>query len=47
VIRGLEQQMGARLLARTTRRVAPTDAAARFIARLGAALAEIRALDQV
>ena len=47
-IRGLEEQIGVRLLARTTRSVAPTEAGAQFIARLGPALADIRgALDQV
>jgi DNA-binding transcriptional LysR family regulator len=47
-VRGLEEQIGVRLLARTTRSVAPTDAGAQFIARLGPALADIRgALDHV
>ena len=47
-VRGLEEQIGVRLLARTTRSVAPTEAGAQFIARLGPALADIRgALDQV
>lgn len=47
-IRGLEEQIGVRLLARTTRSVAPTEAGAQFIARLGPALADVRgALDQV
>lgn len=47
-IRGLEERLGVRLLARTTRSVAPTAAAEQFIARLGPALNEIRgALDQV
>jgi DNA-binding transcriptional LysR family regulator len=47
-IRGLEERLGVRLLARTTRSVAPTDAGEQFIARLGPALADVRgALDQV
>jgi DNA-binding transcriptional LysR family regulator len=47
-IRGLEERLGVRLLTRTTRSVAPTDAGAQFIARLGPALADVRgALDQV
>jgi DNA-binding transcriptional LysR family regulator len=47
-IRGLEERIGVRLLARTTRSVAPTDAGEQFIARLGPALADVRgALDQV
>ncbi|MEZ5319250.1 MAG: LysR family transcriptional regulator [Vicinamibacterales bacterium] len=47
-VRGLEEQIGVRLLARTTRSVAPTEAGAQFIARLGPALADVRgALDQV
>ena len=47
-IRGLEEQIGVRLLSRTTRSVAPTDAGAQFIARLGPALADVRsALEQV
>lgn len=47
-IRGLEEQIGVRLLARTTRSVAPTEAGAQLIARLGPALGDIRgALDQV
>jgi DNA-binding transcriptional LysR family regulator len=47
-IRGLEERIGVRLLARTTRSVAPTDAGAQFIARLGPALADVRgAWDQV
>ena len=47
-IRGLEEQIGVRLLARTTRSVAPTEAGAQLIARLGPALADVRgALDQV
>jgi DNA-binding transcriptional LysR family regulator len=47
-IRGLEEQIGVRLLARTTRSVAPTDAGEQLIARLRPALGDIRgALDQV
>jgi DNA-binding transcriptional LysR family regulator len=46
-IRGLEERIGVRLLARTTRSVAPTEAGEQFIARLGPALADVRgALDQ-
>ena len=47
-VRGLEERIGVRLLARTTRSVAPTDAGEQFIARLRPALGDIRgALDQV
>ena len=47
-IRGLEEQIGVRLLSRTTRSVAPTEAGAQFIARLGPALADVRgALEQI
>ncbi len=47
-IRGLEERIGVRLLARTTRSVAPTEAGEQFVARLGPALADVRgALDQV
>lgn len=47
-IRGLEDRIGVRLLARTTRSVAPTEAGEQLIARLGPALGDIRgALDQV
>jgi DNA-binding transcriptional LysR family regulator len=47
-IRGLEERIGVRLLARTTRSVAPTDAGEQFIARLSPALADVRgALEQV
>jgi DNA-binding transcriptional LysR family regulator len=47
-IRGLEERIGVRLLARTTRSVAPTDAGEQLIARLGPALGDIRgALAQV
>jgi len=47
-IRGLEERLGVRLLARTTRSVAPTEAGEQLLARLGPALGDIRgALDQV
>lgn len=47
-IRGLEERLGVRLLARTTRSVAATDAGEQFIARLRPALGEIGgALDQI
>jgi DNA-binding transcriptional LysR family regulator len=47
-IRGLEERIGVRLLSRTTRSVAPTEAGEQFIARLGPALSDVRgALDQV
>ena len=47
-IRSLEERLGVRLLARTTRSVAPTEAGEQFIARLSPALADVRgALDQV
>lgn len=47
-VRGLEERIGVRLLSRTTRSVAPTDAGEQFIARLGPALADVRgALDQI
>jgi DNA-binding transcriptional LysR family regulator len=47
-IRGLEEQIGVRLLARTTRSVAPTEAGERLIARLRPALGDIReTLDEV
>jgi DNA-binding transcriptional LysR family regulator len=47
-IKGLEEQVGIRLLARTTRSVAPTDAGAQLLARLGPALTDITdALQQV
>jgi DNA-binding transcriptional LysR family regulator len=47
-IRGLEERIGVRLLSRTTRSVAPTDAGEQFIARLSPALADVhRAWDQV
>ena len=41
-IKALEEQIGVRLLARTTRSVAPTDAGAQLMARLDPALTEIR-----
>ncbi len=41
-IHGLEERFGVRLLARTTRSVAPTDAGAQLIARLRPALGDIR-----
>lgn len=40
-IRGLEERLGVRLLARTTRTVAPTDAGQRLLARLQPALENI------
>lgn len=47
-IRGLEERIGVRLLARTTRSVAPTAAGEQFIARVRPALADVRgALEQV
>lgn len=47
-IRGLEEQIGVRLLARTTRSVAPTDAGDQLIAHLRPALTDIRgALDRI
>src|SRR5687767_8864070 len=47
-IRGLEEQIGVRLLARTTRSVAPTDAGEQLIASLRPALGDIRgALDRI
>jgi DNA-binding transcriptional LysR family regulator len=47
-IRGLEERMGVRLLSRTTRSVAPTDAGEQLIARLCPTLADIRgALGQI
>lgn len=45
-IRGLEERFGVRLLARTTRSVAPTEAGQQLVTRLGPALGDIRvALD--
>jgi DNA-binding transcriptional LysR family regulator len=47
-VRGLEERVGVRLLARTTRSVAPTDAGAQLIARLSPALTDVESvLDQV
>jgi DNA-binding transcriptional LysR family regulator len=42
-IRGLEEQVGVRLLARTTRSVAPTEAGEQLLAELRPALTGIRA----
>jgi DNA-binding transcriptional LysR family regulator len=48
MIGSLEQRMGVRLLHRTTRSVAPTDAGERLLARLGPALDDLRsALNEV
>jgi DNA-binding transcriptional LysR family regulator len=47
-IRGLEERLGVRLLARTTRSVAPTEVGARLISGLRPALGEVESiLDQV
>jgi DNA-binding transcriptional LysR family regulator len=47
-VRGLEERIGVRLLARTTRSVAPTDAGERLIAHLGPALTGVESiLDQI
>ena len=47
-IRGLEERLGVRLLARTTRSVAPTDAGEQLLARLRPALGDIRgAIEQI
>src|ERR671913_591967 len=46
--RGLEERLGVRLLARTTRSVAPTEAGEQLIARLRPALGEVESvLDQI
>src|SRR5256885_12960420 len=42
-VRGLEEEIGVRLLARTTRSVAPTDAGEEFLRSLRPALTDIRA----
>jgi DNA-binding transcriptional LysR family regulator len=47
-MRGLEERLGVRLLLRTTRSVAPTEAGEQLLARLRPALNEVRAgLDQI
>jgi DNA-binding transcriptional LysR family regulator len=47
-IRGLEERIGVRLLARTTRSVAPTEAGDQLLGRLQPALSDVReALDQL
>src|SRR5207247_6318556 len=47
-IRGLEEGIGVRVLSRTTRSVAPTEACEQLLARLRPALADIQgALDQI
>src|SRR5499427_3852676 len=47
-MRGLEEGIGVRLLSRTTRSVAPTEAGERLLARLRPALSDVReALEQV
>ena len=47
-VRGLEERLGVRLLARTTRSVAPTDAGEQLISRLRPALGEVESvLDQI
>jgi DNA-binding transcriptional LysR family regulator len=47
-IRGLEERLGIRLLSRTTRSVAPTEAGKQLLARLRPALTEVgEALDQI
>jgi DNA-binding transcriptional LysR family regulator len=47
-IRGLEDRLGVRLLARTTRSVAPTEAGRQLLARLAPAFADVReCLDQL
>src|SRR5260370_32867928 len=47
-IRGLEETLGVRLLSRTTRSVAPTEAGEQLLARLRPALTDVQeALDQL
>jgi DNA-binding transcriptional LysR family regulator len=47
-VRGLEERLGVRLLARTTRSVAPTDAGEQLIGRLRPALGDVESvLDQI
>src|SRR6201989_961477 len=47
-VRGLEERLGVRLLSRTTRSVAPTDAGERVIGRLRPALGDvISVLDEI
>lgn len=46
-IRGLEERLGVRLLARTTRSVAPTEAGAQLIGRLRPALGDVRSALEV
>src|SRR5579884_3740044 len=47
-IRGLEEDIGVRLLSRTTRSVAPTEAGEQLLTRLRPALTDVReALDQL
>src|SRR5579859_7605908 len=47
-IRGLEEEIGVRLLSRTTRSVAPTEAGEQLLARLRPAVTEVHeALDQL
>ena len=43
-MRGLEERLGVRLLARTTRSVAPTDAGEQLIARLRPALGDVESV---
>src|SRR5512142_135991 len=47
-VRGLEERLGVRLLARTTRSVAPTEAGEHLIARLRPALGDVESvLDEI
>src|SRR5207302_10887508 len=47
-IKGLEEELGVRLLSRTTRSVAPTEAGDQLLARLRPALTDVQqALDQL